>query len=155
MCSSDLMLEVRLLHRALAQHNQRLEEVVRERTAELRESEARFRSLTELASDWYWEQDQDGTFTKVSGPVLEMLGIRVDSLAGTAGGVGVGGWNEAERALLQETIAARQPFLDFVFSRVNADGSQQKFQVSGEPMFSQSCRYIGYRGIGVELTAKK
>ena len=56
--------------------------------------------------------------------------------------------------LLQATIAARQPFLDFVFSRVNADGSQQKFQVSGEPMFNQSCRFIGYRGIGVELTAK-
>ena len=40
------------------------------------------------------------------------------------------------------------------FSRVNANGSQQKFQVSGEPMFDQSCRFIGYRGIGVELTAK-
>ena len=64
------------------------------------------------------------------------------------------GWNEAEREMLQAKIAARQPFLDFVFSRVNDDGSQQKFQVSGEPMFSQSCRFIGYRGIGVELTAK-
>ena len=55
---------------------------------------------------------------------------------------------------LQAKIADRQPFLDFVFSRVNADGSRQKFQVSGEPMFNQSCRFIGYRGIGVELTAK-
>ena len=64
------------------------------------------------------------------------------------------GWNEAEREALQATIAARQPFLDFVFSRVNADGSQQQFQVSGEPMFNQSCRFIGYRGIGVELTAR-
>ena len=57
--------------------------------------------------------------------------------------------------LLQAKIAARQPFLDFVFSRVNADGSRQKFQVSGEPMFNQACRFIGYRGIGVELIAKK
>jgi hypothetical protein len=56
--------------------------------------------------------------------------------------------------LLQARIAARQPFLDFVFSRVNADGSQQKFQVSGEPMFNQFSRFIGYRGIGIELTAK-
>jgi PAS domain S-box-containing protein len=128
---------------------------VQERTAELRESEARYRSLTELASDWYWEQDERGTFTKVSGPVLEMLGIRVDALVGNARGVQAPGWNEAEREALQATIAARQPFLDFVFSRVNDDGSQQKFQVSGEPMFSQSCRFIGYRGIGVELTAKK
>jgi hypothetical protein len=43
--------------------------------------------------------------------------------------------------------------LDFIFSRVNDDGSQHQFQVSGEPMFNQSCRFIGYRGIGVELTA--
>ena len=68
------MLEVRLLHRKLADFNRVLEQTVLERTAELRESEARYRSLTELASDWYWEQDENGQFTKVSGPVLDLLG---------------------------------------------------------------------------------
>ncbi len=149
------MLEVRLLYRKLDDYNRILEQKVRERTAELRESEARFRSLTELASDWYWEQDEHGTFTRVSGPVLEMLGIRVPALAGAASDDGVTGWNKAEREELQAMIADRRPFLDFVFSRVNADGSNQKFQVSGEPMFNQSCRFVGYRGIGVELTAKQ
>jgi PAS domain S-box-containing protein len=149
------MLEVRLLYKKLENYSKVLEQTVAERTAELRESEARYRSLTELASDWYWEQDENGSFTKVSGPVLEMLGIRVDSLAGESSGIDVAGWNEAEREVLRASIAARQPFLDFVFSRVNADGSQQKFQVSGEPMFNQSSRFIGYRGIGVELTARK
>ena len=148
------MLEVRLLYKKLEGYNELLEQTVLERTAELRESEARYRSLTELVSDWYWEQDENGNFTKVSGPVLEMLGIRVDALDGNTNGVHVTGWNEAERAILQANIAARQPFLDFVFSRVNADGSRQRFQVSGEPMFNQSCRFIGYRGVGVELTAK-
>jgi PAS domain S-box-containing protein len=149
------MLEVRLLYKKLENYSKVLEQTVQERTAELRESEARYRSLTELASDWYWEQDQNGNFTKVSGPVLEMLGIRVDALAGESSGVQVAGWNEGEREVLQASIAARQPFLDLVFGRVNADGSQQKFQVSGEPMFNQSSHFIGYRGIGVELTAKK
>jgi PAS domain S-box-containing protein len=149
------MLEVRLLYKKLENYNKELEQTVLERTAELRESEARYRSLTELASDWYWEQDEHGTFTKVSGPVLEMLGVKVDALVGEAGGAQATGWNEAERELLQATIAARQPFLDFVFSRVNVDGTQQKYQVSGEPMFNQACRFIGYRGIGVELAARK
>jgi PAS domain S-box-containing protein len=149
------MLEVRLLYKKLEHYNKVLELTVQERTAELRESEARYRSLTELASDWYWEQDEKMHFTKVSGPVLEMLGIRVDGLAGESSGVQVAGWNEAEREALQATIAARQPFLDFVFHRDNADGSQQQFRVSGEPMFNQSARFIGYRGIGVELTTKK
>jgi PAS domain S-box-containing protein len=149
------MLEVRLLYKKLENSNRELEQTVQDRTAELRESEARYRSLTELASDWYWEQDEHGNFTKVSGPVLEMLGIRVANLAGDGSGGHVAGWNETERAELQATIAARQPFLDFVFSRVNGDGSQQNFQVSGEPMFNEACRFIGYRGIGVELTARK
>ena len=147
------MLEVRLLYKKLENYSKVLEETVLERTAELRESEARYRSLTELASDWYWEQDEAGKFTKVSGPVLEMFGMQVDDLAGVAHGARAGGWNEAEQETLKATIAARQPFLDFVFSRVNSDGSQQKFHVSGEPMFNRASRFIGYRGIGVEINA--
>lgn len=146
------MLEVRLLYKQLEAAAAELERTVQERTAELRESEARFRRLTELASDWYWEQDELGHFTKVSGPVMEMLGICVDGLAGSAAAPPPSGWNEVERAELQARIAARQPFLDFAFSRVNADGSRQQFRVSGEPMFGASCRFIGYRGIGLEVT---
>jgi len=147
------MLEVRLLYKRLEHYNKELERTVRERTAELRESEARYRSLTELASDWYWEQDENGTFTKVSGSVQEMLGLQVD--AADAAAVRAPGWNEAERELLRAAIAAREPFLDFVFSRVNADGSRQKFQVSGEPIFGPACRFLGYRGIGMEITSRK
>jgi PAS domain S-box-containing protein len=156
------MLEIRLLYRKLEASNKVLEETVRERTAELRESEARYRSLTELASDWYWEQDESGAFSKVSGPVLEMLGVRVDSLADDRDGTplegnNVGsaeGWNEAQREALRATVSARQPFLDFALSRVNSDGSQQQFRVSGEPMFDSFCRFKGYRGIGVEVTPR-
>jgi PAS domain S-box-containing protein len=148
------MLEVRLLYKKLEDYSKELEATVLERTAELRESEARYRSLTELASDWYWEQDADMNFTKVSGPVLEMLGIRVPSLTGEPSNSDDDGWNEAERSALQASIAAREPFLDFVFSRVRADGSVRRFQVSGEPMFDRTSRFIGYRGVGVELTEK-
>jgi PAS domain S-box-containing protein len=145
------MLEVRLLYKKLENYNKVLEQTVQERTAELRESEARYRSLTELASDWYWEQDEHGNFTKVSGPVLEMLGIQISPVPNDAGDGRADGWNDDEREQLQAIIAARQPFLDFVFSRSRPGGTRQQFRVSGEPMFSQSCRFIGYRGIGVEL----
>jgi PAS domain S-box-containing protein len=144
------MLEVRLLYKKLGEFNRLLEQTVQERTAELRESEARYRSLTELASDWYWEQDEHGQFTKVSGPVLEMLGIQVSALDQPEAKP-TSGWNERERALLRESISERRPFLDFVFHRVNSDGSRQQFRVSGEPMFNQSSRFLGYRGIGVEI----
>ena len=145
------MLEVRLLYKQLASYNKVLEQTVQERTAKLRESEARFRSLTELASDWYWEQSATGEFTTVSGPVLEILGIRVTAFFGEQTDAEITGWNQLERETLQAKIAARQPFLDFPFSRVNADGSKQNFRVSGEPMFDSACRFIGFRGIGVEI----
>ncbi len=148
------MLEVRLLYKKLADFNKVLEQAVAERTAELRESEARFRSLTELASDWYWEQDENGQFTRISGPVLEMLGVSADDLAGQSNAPQLIGWNQSEHDLLQATIAARRPCLDFALSRTNPDGTVQHFRVSGEPMFSHSSRFIGYRGVGVETTAK-
>jgi PAS domain S-box-containing protein len=147
------MIEVKLLYRRLENYNRELEQAVQDRTADLRDSEARYRSLTELASDWYWEQDENGHFTKTSGPVLEMIGLGLDSEA--PGAAGSGAWNEAERAALQLAIAERRPFLDYVFSRVNADNSQQRFQVSGEPMFGPGFRFLGYRGIGMEITARK
>ena len=147
------MLEVRLLYKKLENYSKVLEETVQERTAELRESEARFRSLTELACDWYWEQDNDGHFSKVSGPVLEMLGLQVEPLSTEAPSLPVAGWDEAARKTLLQAIAARQPFLDFLLGRVDADGSRRQFRVSGEPMFDRQCNFIGYRGVGVEILA--
>ncbi|MDG5977792.1 PAS/PAC sensor protein [Hydrogenophaga taeniospiralis CCUG 15921] len=146
------LIEVRLLHRKLAQHNIALERQVQERTAELRESEARYRGLTELATDWYWEQDGEGRFTKVSGPVLEMLGLQVEALNDDSGHEhSDDGWNPAERQRLQARIAARSPFLDMVLSRELPGGGVRQYRVSGTPMFDSRCTLIGYRGFGVEM----
>lgn len=148
------MIEVRLLYRRLETLNAGLEQAVAERTAELRESEARFRSLTELAADWYWEQDESGRFSKVSGPVLDMLGIRVGTWAGDIRPVESTGWDEVQRRALHSMIESRQPFLDFTLSRAKPDGSIQQFRISGEPMFNTACRFLGYRGVGLEISPK-
>jgi len=138
------MLEVRLLYRKLENYNKVLEQTVLERTAELRASEARFRRLTELSSDWYWEQDENGHFTKISGPVHEMLGVELDAaldkaskapsnVPGQDQGKDQGPrWNPTEHEVLEANIAARRPFLDFVYSLTKPDGSRQYLMVSGE-----------------------
>jgi PAS domain S-box-containing protein len=148
------LLEARLLHRKICEFDEALERTVLE-TAALRVSEARFKSLTELSSDWYWEQDVTGKFTKISGPVHEMLGILPDDFVPAAGEIFSGEWDADERAVLDANIAARRPFLDFVYSRKNVDGSKQYLQVSGEPMFDLSSRFVGYRGIGMDITGRK
>jgi CheY-like chemotaxis protein len=145
------MLEVRLLHRKLDDYNRVLERTVLERTAELRRSEARFQRFTELSSDWYWEQDATGRLTQYSGPVEEMLGIgsgaSLEELAAA-------GWNMEERAALETKIANRQPFLDFVYSRTLPDSRIQYLQVSGEPIFDEASGFVGYRGIGLDVSER-
>ncbi|ASF48763.1 response regulator [Methylovulum psychrotolerans] len=146
------MLEVRLLYKNLEYYNQSLEQIVAERTIELSASEERFRRLTELSSDWYWEQDANGQFTMVYGPVHEMLGIRINNdVLDNVEEQGII-WDEAERLVLETNLAARKPFLDFVYSRNKPNGQRQYLMVSGEPVFDPSGRFIGYRGIGKDVT---
>lgn len=148
------MLEVRQLYRKLERHRDELEQRVAERTAELQASETRFRRLTELAADWYWEQDENGKFRAVSGLVQETVGQCLGAFLGGDGAlelVEADGWNPQERAVLMQMIESRSPFLDFVFSRILAGGVQQQFRVSGEPMLDAGSRFVGYRGIGAEV----
>jgi CheY-like chemotaxis protein len=148
------MLEVRLLYKKLENANEVLEQTVRIRTAELLESEARFRRLTELSSDWYWEQDANGRFTRIFGPVFGMLGICFADVEENINAQESQGarWNEDERKELSAKLFAKEPFLDFVYSRTYPDGSLQYLMVSGEPMFDSSGRYVGYRGVGKDVT---
>jgi PAS domain S-box-containing protein len=145
------LLEVRLLYRRLNEQNRLLEQTVLERTAALRQSEARFQRFTELSSDWYWEQDAQGKLTQFSGPVEEMLGI---SRCATADDVAAAGWNVEERAALDAMIANRRPFLDFIYNRTLPDGRVQTLQVSGEPMFDGAGGFAGYRGIGLDVSER-
>ena len=147
-------LEVKLLYKKLDAHNQKLVKTVEERTAELRESELRFRSFTELASDWYWEQNDTGEFTTVSGPVFDTIGISATSFLSEKLSDSSTGWNVHEHTQLQLKIALRQPFIDFAFRRTDSNGAEQHFRVSGEPMFDEECKFKGYRGIGVEVTPR-
>ena len=147
------LLEVRLLYRQLQSFNQQLERAVEERTSELRDVQQRYQNLVALASDWYWEQNQTGAFTHVSGPVGEMLGMGFSAFLGQAGCSETLGWVEAERASLHAQIESRQRILDFPFCRLSGDGSKRHFRVSGEPIFDDAGVYTGYRGVGIEVRA--
>jgi diguanylate cyclase (GGDEF)-like protein len=118
----------------------------------LRESEERFRRLTHLSSDFFWETDDQHRITSiVHGPN--------GSAQISRGIIGKHPWSVASASPDQAGWAAhmgllnsRLPFRDFEFSRVMPDGGTRYFAVSGEPRFGADGVFGGYRGIGRDVT---
>jgi diguanylate cyclase (GGDEF)-like protein/PAS domain S-box-containing protein len=119
-----------------------------------RDNEARFRSLTELSSDWFWEQDADFRFTRMEGQHITGDGPSLDAdLGKTFRDFGFdveGGW-DTHRALIDE----HKPYRDVVMSRVSPDGTPRHIRVSGEPIQDGGGRFAGYRGVGRDITQQK
>jgi len=121
----------------------------------VRESEARFRSLTDLSSDWYWEQDAEHRFTRLEGRMVaggdEDLRQRLLGTKRWESGLEIeGGWDEHHKLL-----EARKPFYDVVMWRVMNDGSVRYMSVSGEPLLGADGALLGYRGVGRDITRRK
>ncbi|HTR57192.1 MAG TPA: PAS domain S-box protein, partial [Casimicrobiaceae bacterium] len=123
---------------------------------ELRASEARFRRLTGLSADWYWKQDENLRFTYFSNEAYEKEGYPTAlSLGKTRWELPLtplkGGWDE-HRAVL----AARQPFRDFEFSRIDqSSGGMLYTRVSGVPVFDERGAFMGYEGVASDITQRK
>jgi diguanylate cyclase (GGDEF)-like protein/PAS domain S-box-containing protein len=124
----------------------------------LRESELRFRSLTEMSSDFYWESDAEHRLTVLSagggargvpplqrGPKIGEHRWEIPYLSPDAAG-----W-QAHRAVLD----AHLPFRDFEFSRSGADGAERFLSISGNPVFDAYGAFTGYRGVGSDITERK
>jgi diguanylate cyclase (GGDEF)-like protein/PAS domain S-box-containing protein len=122
----------------------------------LRRSEARFRALTELSSDWYWEQNERFQFVQVTGNLDAMNVLPSTHYTGKtrwdsgAQGVSPSLWDSHRAAL-----AAHEVFHDFEMQRVRSDGTLMWASISGAPMFDAGGKFVGYQGIGRDITARK
>lgn len=121
----------------------------------LRDSEERFRALTDLSADWYWEQDEELRFVDVGPPGHEVhpytgaLGKRRWELPNNRA-------SEEDWARHKARLAAREPFHDFVMQRLDESGRVAAYiSVSGYPVFDESGRFRGYRGIGKDVTQRE
>jgi len=119
-------------------------------------SEARFRSLTELSSDWYWEQDTEFRFVRVDGDEDIARSLPVESVVGsTRWDSGVEGVTAAQWAAHRAALEAHETFHDFEMFRRREDGSPMWVSVSGAPIFDNQGVFAGYRGTGREISARK
>lgn len=122
----------------------------------LRESEARFRSLTEVSSDWYWEQDEDLRYTQLSRGIEDSIGVPAAEFIGKRRWDSVViGLSEADWTAHKAALDAHQPFQDLEYGRYDARGRLHYISASGKPIFDDSGCFSGYRGVGRDITGRK
>jgi diguanylate cyclase (GGDEF)-like protein/PAS domain S-box-containing protein len=123
----------------------------RQLVATVTSNEERFRSLVELSSDWYWEQDEQFRF--VAGEENELIfpgsvGLRLWEIPGVE--TTDEHWREH-----QEHLATRAPFYDFEVKYVAPDGAVRYIVVSGRPIFDKQGALSGYRGVAKDISERR
>jgi diguanylate cyclase (GGDEF)-like protein/PAS domain S-box-containing protein len=146
-----LLQAVRIVGAQIGQFLQRkkAEEVVRE-------SEERFRGLTQLSSDMYWEQDEEFRFTSMSGTGSARVNLK------TFPAIGKKRWEQNyvnmsadEWAAHIALLEAHKEFRDLELCRIDESGKKIWISISGEPVFDSSGTFKGYRGVGKDITERK
>src|SRR6185369_1880135 len=123
---------------------------------ELRQSEQRFRTLVDFSFDVYWETDTQHRF------VRQEFADGLSDAPGPGSELGKTRWEvpylepdaEAWRKH-RETLDAHLPFRDFELARPMPDGGKRYVSVSGLPVFDETGRFVGYRGVGRHITDRK
>jgi PAS domain S-box-containing protein len=143
----------RLLH---FQSSSRDISVRREALERLRESEERFRALTEVSSDWYWETDEQHRLTFLSSDDHLAHG------ASPSGAIGRTRWEFNPDGLSEEDwrkhramLERRETFTGLCIRVRGPDGSPGYASISGRPRFTADGRFAGYRGTGRDVTRVK
>ena len=119
-------------------------------------SEARFRSLTALSSDWFWEQDENFRFVKMVGDTFSSGTFpEVNYIGKTRWETGVIGVSDAQWEEHKRLLESHQIFRNFEFQRQDAHGLLRWISISGMPIFDTEGNFRGYRGVGREVTEQK
>lgn len=115
-----------------------------------------FRELAYLACDWFWEQDAALRFTWFSAGAESKLSTTQQQFIGKCR------WELPLQFVSAEQISqhraqlmARQPFRAFEYALTTVSGRPVWYSVSGNPVFSESHQFLGYRGVGRNIDARK
>jgi PAS domain S-box-containing protein len=134
------------------------QEVAERKRAEeaLRESERRFRSLVETTSEWIWEVDARGVYTYASPRIVDLLGYEAEEVLGKTP-FELMPEKEAQRVAQQfrEIAESRQPFRLLERKTLHKDGRVVVIETSGSPILDSDGELLGYRGIDRDITDRK
>ncbi|MCA3028013.1 MAG: EAL domain-containing protein [Rhodocyclaceae bacterium] len=122
----------------------------------LAESEQRLRSLLNMSADWYWEQDTNYRFTRISSGMMRATGIAPEPQYGKARWeIPYLGIPAEQMEAHRQRVEAHQPFRNFEYAYALPGRDVVWVSVSGEPIFDAGRVFIGYRGVGTNITEKK
>jgi PAS domain S-box-containing protein len=118
----------------------------------LRESEARFRQLASLSSDWYWEQDAQFRFTMLSAGAALKGGFGTERHIGrTRWELGPGPADDPQWVRHRAILAQQSPYT-LVYEPANDAGERKVVEVIGEPFWDARGALSGYRGVARDIT---
>jgi PAS domain S-box-containing protein len=121
----------------------------------LRESEERFRDLTELSSDYYWEQDEQFRFVRRVSTEREKRPALEEVLGMTRWEMPAVNFAPGDWARHRADLQAHREFHDLEIERRLGDGATRWVSVCGRPIYDADGRFRGYRGIGRDITERK
>ncbi len=115
------------------------------------------KDFEETASDWLWETSLDGRFTHLSERLSEVVAMPLEalqelSLLAVAAAASARGHAAANQLL--DCHAQRLPFRDLVLP-VQLGGIEQWWSLTGKPIYDSQSRFVGYRGVGTDVTAAR
>lgn len=116
----------------------------------LRQSENRLLDFGSIAADWFWEMDADLRFTFMSADYTK--NSPQEYIGKTRQELDMGNISKQDIEAHQQKLLRREPFSDFRYSRIKQDGSDFFVAIDGKPTFSADGEFIGYRGVGRNIT---
>jgi PAS domain S-box-containing protein len=122
----------------------------------LAESEKRHAMMADLAADWYWQTDVDHRLVEVGPVAKQIVGDRAEQLIGRQRWDVFGdGASAAEWAAHRADLQAHRPFRSFEFALRSGQRTLRWVSISGLPRFDAQGAFIGYHGVGRDITLKK
>ncbi|MEA3457268.1 MAG: PAS domain S-box protein, partial [Candidatus Thermoplasmatota archaeon] len=122
----------------------------------LRESEERFRGISQNIGDFIWEVDKDGKYTFISGKIREILGYEVSEILGKTP-FDLMPEDEAKRVnnILKEIVSEKKPIVDLEKINIAKDGRKICLLSNATPLLAEGGKLVGYRGVGKDITKRK
>lgn len=122
----------------------------------LREVERRLRDVADAAGEYIWEVDAAGRYTFLSERVVDVLGYPMEKLLGQHPLSFVPIEDIESVAKESEAIVRSQrSFRDFEHRMRRGDGRIIWLSVNGVPVNDAHGQIVGYRGAGLDITARK